>query len=271
MSRWRIKAVRTYLIETLGAGGNYTSREPGHWMVNERQVNPMSIHPDRPNLRAGTAAADGGVLLEIETDDGTVGMAAGSGGNAVCSIIEQGLWGFLVGAAARDIARLWDQMYRATLPFGPEGSALLAISVSDLALWDLLGQLRSEPIYRLAGGATRERLAVYGTGPKPQPDLMWAGGFSEALRIASLASACDVTVVPHAGGINSYHFAMTQPSVPMVEYCITSPKAHEITPVFGGMFDGEPLPLDDTIKLSDSPGWGLQLKREHVQLKRFVA
>ena len=36
-----------------------------------------------------------------------------------------------------------------------------------------------------------------------QPDLMWAGGFSEALRIASLASAFDVTVVPHAGGITA--------------------------------------------------------------------
>ena len=27
MSRWRIKAVRSYVIETLGVGGNYGSRE----------------------------------------------------------------------------------------------------------------------------------------------------------------------------------------------------------------------------------------------------
>ena len=58
------------------------------------------------------------LLLEIETSDGTVGMATGSGGIAACSIIEHGVAGLLIGADARDIARLWDQMYRATLPYG---------------------------------------------------------------------------------------------------------------------------------------------------------
>src|SRR5262249_27215035 len=159
MSRWRITAVRSYLIETLGVGGNYTSRAPDHWMVDERQANPMSIYPNRSNLRAGLAAADGGVLVEIETTDGTIGMASGSGGLAVCSIIEQGLAAVLLASDARDIVRLWDQMYRATISYGRKGIALMAISVSDLALWDLLGQLRDEPVYRLAGGATKERIA----------------------------------------------------------------------------------------------------------------
>ncbi len=393
MSRWRIAAVRSYVIESLGVGGNYTAREPGHWLVDARQANPMSTYPDRTDLRTGTGDAAAGILLEIESADGTVGIATGSGGIAACAIIDQGLAGLLVGADPRDIARLWDQMYRATLPYGRKGVALMAVSVADLALWDLLGRLRGEPVYRLAGGATRERIAVYGTGPNPttfqkrgffgakvpfpygpadgreglaanlravaahreavgpdyplmidcfmsldvpyalefaraaepyglywieealhpddwqgyrqlksaapwvrwvtgeheytrwgfrelirhrsvdivQPDLMWAGGFSEALRIAALASAFDVTVVPHAGGIYSYHFAMTQPAIPFVEYCITSPKGDEITSVFGDMFDGEPLPLDGTITLSDAPGWGLELRRDAVRLKRFTA
>jgi L-rhamnonate dehydratase len=103
-----------------------------------------------------------------------------------------------------------------------------------------------------------------------QPDLMWAGGFSEALHIASVASAFDVPVVPHAGGIYSYHFAMTQPSVPFVEYCITSPNGDEITSVFGAMFRGEPLPHDGSIILSEAPGWGLQLDKEAVILTPFV-
>ena len=392
MSRWRITAVRSYVIESLGVGGNYTAREPGHWLVDARQANPMSTYPDRIDLRTGAGDAAAGILLEIEAADGTVGIATGSGGIAACAIIDQGLAGLLVGADPRDIARLWDQMYRATLPYGRKGMALMAVSAADLALWDLLGRLRGEPVYRLAGGASRERIAVYGTGPDPttfqkrgffgakvpfpygpadgreglaanlravaahreavgpdyplmidcfmsldvpyalefaravepyglywieealhpddwegyrqlrsaapwvrwvtgeheytrwgfreliqhrsvdivQPDLMWAGGFSEALRIAALASAFDVTVVPHAGGIYSYHFAMTQPAVPFVEYCITSPKGDEITPVFGNMFDGEPLPLDGTITLSDAPGWGLELRRDAVRLKRFT-
>lgn len=35
------------------------------------------------------------------------------------------------------------------------------------------------------------------------------------------------------------------------------------------MFDGEPLPLDGTIQLSDAPGWGLKLIRDAVELERF--
>ena len=394
MGRWCIAKIRTYLIETLGSGGNYVSQPLGHWIVDERQANPQSIYPSRADLRSGSGdAVTGGVLIEIESADGTIGLATGAGGLAACSVIEHGLADLLIGADVRDIARLWDQMYRSSLPYGRKGIALMAISVADLALWDLLGQLRAEPVYRLAGGATKDCVAVYGTGPDPtvfkrrgffgskvpfpygpadgregfaanvravaahraavgdgyplmidcfmsldvlyalefaravepyglywieealhpdnwegyrrlkeaapwvrwvtgeheytrwgfrnlvqdrivdiiQPDLMWAGGFSEALRIAALASAFDVTLVPHAGGIYSYHLAMTQPTVPFVEYCITSPKGDEITPVFGDMFEGEPLPLDGTISLSDAPGWGLRLRRDGVSLRPFAA
>jgi L-rhamnonate dehydratase len=62
---------------------------------------------------------------------------------------------------------------------------------------------------------------------------------------------------------------MTQPSIPFVEYCITSPKGDVVTSVFGDMFEGEPLATNGTIALSDAPGWGLRLNRDAVQLKRF--
>lgn len=146
MSRWRIEIVRSYLIKTLGSGGNYTSQPPGHWMVDGRQANPLSMYPDRTNLRAGTGdQAVGGVLVEIQTADGTVGMATGSGGIPVCAVLEQAISPLLIGSDVRDIARLWDQMYRATLPYGRKGLALMAVRAADLALWDLLVQLRGDP------------------------------------------------------------------------------------------------------------------------------
>lgn len=36
-----------------------------------------------------------------------------------------------------------------------------AISAVDLALWDLLGKLRNEPVYALLGGKTKVRLSSY--------------------------------------------------------------------------------------------------------------
>jgi L-alanine-DL-glutamate epimerase-like enolase superfamily enzyme len=41
------------------------------------------------------------------------------------------------------------------------------ISVIDLAIWDLLGKIRNEAVYKMIGGATRDRLNFYCTGPTP--------------------------------------------------------------------------------------------------------
>lgn len=58
-------------------------------------------------------------------------------------------------------------MYRASMFYGRKGLPIAVISVIDLALWDLLGKIRNEPVYKLIGGATRERLWFYCTGPEP--------------------------------------------------------------------------------------------------------
>lgn len=51
--------------------------------------------------------------------------------------------------------------------YGRKGLPVAVISVIDLAIWDLLGKIRNEPVYKLIGGATRERLDFYCTGPEP--------------------------------------------------------------------------------------------------------
>lgn len=51
--------------------------------------------------------------------------------------------------------------------YGRKGLPVAVISVIDLALWDLQGKIRNEPVYKMIGGATRERLNFYCTGPEP--------------------------------------------------------------------------------------------------------
>jgi L-alanine-DL-glutamate epimerase-like enolase superfamily enzyme len=51
--------------------------------------------------------------------------------------------------------------------YGRKGLPVAVISVIDLAIWDLLGKIRNEPVYKMIGGATRERLDFYCTGPEP--------------------------------------------------------------------------------------------------------
>ena len=51
-----------------------------------------------------------------------------------------------------------------------------------------------------------------------QPDLRRCGGFTEACKIVSLASAAGITLIPHAYGVTHIHLAQAFPSVSMVEY-----------------------------------------------------
>jgi L-rhamnonate dehydratase len=69
-------------------------------------------------------------------------------------------------------------MYRGSMFYGRKGLPVAVISVIDLALWDLLGKLRNEPVYRMIGGATKERLDFYCTGPNPAAarDMGFWGG-----------------------------------------------------------------------------------------------
>ena len=41
---------------------------------------------------------------------------------------------------------MWDMMWRATINYGRKGLPIQALSAVDLALWDLLGKLRNEPV-----------------------------------------------------------------------------------------------------------------------------
>jgi L-rhamnonate dehydratase len=61
--------------------------------------------------------------------------------------VERHLARFLEGALVTDIEKIWDQMFRSTLFYGRKGLVLNVISAVDLALYDLLGRLRQEPVH----------------------------------------------------------------------------------------------------------------------------
>lgn len=177
MKKSVITGVRAYVVEGGSAGGDYFARPERNWESDTQLSSPMARYaPYRENFRTWGAGALGGVLVEIETSDGLVGCAAGTGGEAVCFLIERQLKRFLIDADPRDNARLWDQMYRSTLEYGRKGLVIHAISVLDLAIWDILGKLRGEPIYKLIGGAAAQPLRAYSSGPDP--------GFSRKLGFA---------------------------------------------------------------------------------------
>jgi L-rhamnonate dehydratase len=57
-----------------------------------------------------------------------------------------------------------------------------------------------------------------------QPDIHWCGGLTELRRIAALAAAYDIPVIPHGGGAqDSVHFIMATPNSPWAELFMPAP------------------------------------------------
>jgi L-rhamnonate dehydratase len=90
---------------------------------------------------------------------------------------------------------------------------------------------------------------------------MWLGGLTELLKVAALAAAYDIPVVPHASGPYSYHFQISQPNTPFQEYLANSPDGRSVLPVFGDLFTDEPIPTKGFLTTADldKPGFGLTI------------
>ncbi|KAG5984654.1 hypothetical protein E4U55_003875 [Claviceps digitariae] len=379
-----IKAVRSFIISGVGSGGDYHNVKDGHWLVDSDISTPCSGWKQYRKSRTSWGInVLGSFLVEIEASNGTVGFATGFGGPPGCWLVHQHFERFLIGADPRNTNLLFEQMYRASMFYGRKGLPVAVISVIDLALWDLLGKLRNEPVYRLIGGATKQRIDFYYTGPEPtaardmgfwgaklplpfcpeegpeglrknveflrkhracvgpdfpimvdcymslnvsytiqlveatkdldikwweeclspddtdgfeqikrahptvqfttgeheysrygfrkliegrnldiiQPDVMWVGGMTELLKVAAMAAAYDIPVVPHASGPYSYHFVISQPNSPFQEYLANSPDGKSVLPVFGDLFLDEPIPIRGSLTTHhlDNPGFGLTI------------
>lgn len=173
MSTPTIKQVRAFTLT--GGGADYHDQAAGHW-IDDHISTPMGRYPEyRQSRQSFGINVLGTLVVEIEASDGTVGFAVTTGGEIGAFIVEKHLARFLEGAKVTDIEKIWDQMYHATLYYGRKGIVLNTISGVDLALWDLLGKIRKEPVHQLLGGAVRDELQFYCTGARP--DLAREMGF----------------------------------------------------------------------------------------------
>jgi len=377
----KITEIRTRVFRWRGR----TAPLPSHFCTN-----PMDLM-ELPSPSMGTFAFHGWLVVEVFTDTGLIGL-----GNAALApqitkqLIDVYLKPLLIGEDAWDVERLWQHMYRKTMAFGRKGIGMVAISALDIALWDLLGKSAKQPVFRLLGGRTKNRIPVYasrlysgdldkladearrykeegfqamklrfGWGPADGPagmqrnvelvrtvretvgdsiDVMadaymgWTldyakrmlpllepfrlrwleepvipddihgyaelksharipiaggeheftlygfrellearaldyiqfdtnrvGGITQARKIAALAEAHSIPVIPHAGQMHNYHLVMASLNSPMAEYfpMVDVEVGNEL---FWYLFEGEPKAKDGFINLDDTiPGLGLAI------------
>src|ERR1700722_8988967 len=169
----KIRNIRAYTVR--GGGADYHDHEGDHW-IDDHIATPMSKYPEyRQSRRSFGIDLLGTLVVEVEADDGTVGFAVTTGGEIGAYIVEKHFARFVEGRAVTEIELIWDQLYNSSLYYGRKGIVVNAISGVDLALWDLLGKIRAEPVFQLLGGPVRDELQFYATGVRP--DLAQKMGF----------------------------------------------------------------------------------------------
>lgn len=134
------------------------------WLENTVIANPMSRYPEYFEQRSSWMGGGERVMVVVETDAGVQGIGESTGGIAAASLIKDHLSRFLLGQSPFQVEKLWDIMFRASLPYGRKGLPIMAISAVDLALWDCLAKLREEPLYVSLGGPARDKIQAYITG-----------------------------------------------------------------------------------------------------------
>ncbi len=103
------------------------------------------------------------VFVKVYTNKDVIGLGEGAIAGRELSIAEaiKELEHYIVGKDPTAIEFLWQAMYR--WPRWRGGGPILnsAVSAIEIALWDILGKLLDVPIYKLLGGAARDRIRVY--------------------------------------------------------------------------------------------------------------
>ena len=98
-----------------------------------------------------------------------------------------------------------------------------------------------------------------------QFDTNRVGGITQARKIAALAEAYSVPVIPHAGQMHNYHVVMASLNSPMAEYfpVVDVEVGNEL---FWYIFDGEPKAKDGFVDLNESiPGLGLTINEKALE------
>ena len=132
-----------------------------------KSVNVTAVYPNYQNVAPSWRTHFWQIVVRIDTDAGVSGYGYGGGGRAAVEIVNRHLSELVVGSeidSVDDIAKLWDELYFQTIPYGRKGVAIMAISGVDLALWDLLGNAEGQPVYKLIGPRHKDNIRAYATG-----------------------------------------------------------------------------------------------------------
>lgn len=140
-------------------------------------------------------------VLHLRTTSGLVGAAyAQTRGAPVADLVTTMLTPLLVGRDSASIEARWRDAYRGTMAIGRTGLVMRALSLIDVALWDVQAQRAGLPLYRLLGGVRAEvpvmMVAGYPDGAQDVDETVAAAlaAATAGHRLVKFARAADPAV-----------------------------------------------------------------------------
>ncbi|OBT11582.1 mandelate racemase [Shewanella sp. UCD-FRSSP16_17] len=130
-------------------------------------------------------------LVEVITDAGITGWGECFGGGGIAfankTIVEKVIQPMILGMDPLDREVIWHKVYNLMRDHGQKGMPIQSLSGVDIALWDIAGKFHNQPVYKLLGGAFRERIPAYGYGMMLQRyDDLEARFTDESARIKAM-------------------------------------------------------------------------------------
>jgi L-alanine-DL-glutamate epimerase-like enolase superfamily enzyme len=111
-------------------------------------------------------------LVEVTSSEGVTGLGSVYTSLALVQGAVHAAMPFIVGASAIDPAATSETLHQQTFWQGRGGAITHMISGIDIALWDILGKVTGQPIWRLLGGRHRNRIKPYGSMLMTEPGAM---------------------------------------------------------------------------------------------------
>jgi L-alanine-DL-glutamate epimerase-like enolase superfamily enzyme len=107
-------------------------------------------------------------LVKVRSSDGVEGIgfcyAGSSAGTLVAHAVEELLAPRLLGQESTRTEGLWQEMFQESLLQGRAGAVMRAISILDMALWDLNARCAELPLHRYLGGFAVDAVPAYASG-----------------------------------------------------------------------------------------------------------
>jgi L-alanine-DL-glutamate epimerase-like enolase superfamily enzyme len=103
-------------------------------------------------------------VLRLRDADGVEGAAWGMTRGAPLTETVHAMAPLVEGANPELSEEIWRRLYKASIPYGQRGISMRALSLFDIALWDLRARRLGLPLWRLFGGARDSLLVSIGGG-----------------------------------------------------------------------------------------------------------